>query len=602
MKTNATTALKIILLALLAVPVLCDAGQEQARVVQTVEGDDWAMPAWVKMTPNAGLISWACADGGHGEWLNRKAGDPRYNDGEVHLAGICYVKWADVNPAEDVYDWSSVDENMAKYVSKPGVGFTLWLANYSKDVLPAWLLKKPGMYVLPDGTLPAWRTDCPYQACLKKLIRALAERYKDNPKFLALEMRGLDKDWGELYYHGKLEDAKANHGFTPESFKRWCFQYIDDCAEAFPGQERKLVWLRQGGPHTPNYFHNTLNPEYEQASIDVTNYAYKKGCGRRDGGVEIWTWYTWNAELYGQRVTPEGYLEVIEDFPPLRDGRMWYTENEILQKCPYLWPDSESDRVWPILSLRTLQFRCNWVWINSNFYDGYDQRHPGFNRWFELSLGKTAKTSPDAWSWLREGYVWGYDGKWDLHTIKNFERWVFQRDVKGDGATCPDDWLDVTKWGQWIKEWYFGKKGGEYLARRTDLAHGGSKIYFRTYPEFIANGPHRVLIKVTYRDGPATSWRIEYKGAKAAADSESCATANSGAWKTVTFEVPDMCFEGTFPGGMDFRIANLGPHDLTVKFLRIIKLHPVAGPEGGAGKAAVKSDDAANPLSKNPKE
>ena len=566
---------RVLLIVLCAIAGCAPTG---ARIAQTVDGDDWSLPAWVQMTPNAGLISWATPDKGHGDWLNRMATAPRFQDGAMHLAGICYVKWADVNPAEDVYNWSPVDEAIQRYCSNPGVGFTLWLANYNREVLPAWLMAKPGMYVLADGTIPSWRTDCPYQKHLKKFLQALAAKYRDNPKFLALEMRGLDRDWGEVYYHGDLKDARDHHGFTPEAFKAWCLRYIDDALEAFPGQAHKLIWLRQGGPDSPNYFHATLFPEYRQASIDVTRYAYAKGLGRRDGGLEVWTWYTWNAELYGQRVTPDSYLETVEDFPALQDGRMWYTENEILQNCPYLWPDSESYRVWPILCLRALQFRCNWVWVDSNFYDRYDRDRPGLNRWFELSLGKTCRTSSDGWSWMREGYVWGHDGqRWDLHTVRNFERWVFQRNVPPDGNTVPEEWLDVTGWGQWIREWYFGKKGGEFHACRTDVASGNACVYFHTWRGFLAGGPHDLLVKVTYRDGPATTWQLEYSTGQDVAATPEITTAGSGKWKTVTFSVPDMHLDGRFAGGMDFRIANLGRKDLTVRFLRLVKHRTPAG-------------------------
>ena len=431
------------------------------------------------------------------------------------------------------------------------------------------------MYVLPDGTLPAWRLDCPYQQYLRQLLFALAERYRDDPRLLAVELRGLDRSWGEMYYNGNLKDAQQEHGFTPQAFETWAKRYIDDAVAAFNGQERKVIWLRQGGPHTANYFHATLNSEFQEASKAVTLNAYEKGLGRRDGGVEVWTWYTWNAELYGQRVPEDAYLEAIEDFSPLRDGRMWYTENEIVQNAPYLWPDSESERVWPIMCLRALQMRCNWVWIDSNFYERFDCQRPGLNRWFELSLGKSAQTSADAWSWLREGYVWGHDGQgWGLHTIKNFERWLFQRDVEGDGRTVNADWFNVSGYGQWISEWYFGRKGGEWHARRTDSASGQNCIYFRTSREFMADGPHDVQVKVTYLDAAPVTWRVEYASADKHLASPAVTTAASGQWRTATIGIPAMYFRGSFSGKMDFRMVAEGPGDLTVKLVRIIDSNP----------------------------
>ena len=47
-------------------------------------------------------------------------------------------------------------------------------------------------------------------------------------------------------------------------------------------------------------------------------------------------------------------------------------------------------------------------------------------------------------------------------------------------------------------------------------------------------------------------------------------------WKTTTFMLPDARFENRQKDGLDFRIHNGGQHDLTVRFVRVIKLEAPA--------------------------
>lgn len=49
---------------------------------------------------------------------------------------------------------------------------------------------------------------------------------------------------------------------------------------------------------------------------------------------------------------------------------------------------------------------------------------------------------------------------------------------------------------------------------------------------------------------------------------------NDNQWKTVTFEIKDAAFLNRQNSNMDFRIFNGGQQDLTVRFVRVIKLQP----------------------------
>ena len=214
--------------------------------------------------------------------------------------------------------------------------------------------------------------------------------------------------------------------------------------------------------------------------------------------------------------------------------------------------------------MRVLQMRRNWMNIGAKVIGDLEASNPEFLRWVEFSLGKTPQTSPDAWCWLREGYL----AKWhNYQPIKNFERWLLQRDMEPDGTTIPVEKLDISM----LKYNYASGKGYEFHARRTDQATGNRYIYFRSDPKFISGGPYKVLLKVTYLDTPKTEWCIEYTGENGVSRSESVVTTGSNEWKTVTFGIPDIRFSDAFQN-MDFRIALLGSVDVTVKLVRLIKL------------------------------
>ena len=112
-------------------------------------------------------------------------------------------------------------------------------------------------------------------------------------------------------------------------------------------------------------------------------------------------------------------------------------------------------------------------------------------------------------------------------------------------------------------------------ARRTDLAHGSACIYFGVDDRFMKGGRNAVQIKVTYLDQSKGRWWVEY-------DSEGDAYKKTtpvkgvgdGKWKTATMVVADAAFQNRQRGGMDFRIVNGGTSDLTVRFVRVVRLTP----------------------------
>ena len=80
---------------------------------------------------------------------------------------------------------------------------------------------------------------------------------------------------------------------------------------------------------------------------------------------------------------------------------------------------------------------------------------------------------------------------------------------------------------------------------------------------------------MTYLDDNNATWGIEYDAfGNVYKKTAQIVNQNSGKWKTTTFKISDAAFTNRQNGNMDFRIYNGGSQDLTVRFVRVIKLQP----------------------------
>jgi len=559
-------------------------GSRAARVTGIVAGIDRSLPSYVKLTPCCGYF-------GSGPWIAQRRKLPRFQDGQLHFAHYVHFSWREANPEEGVYNWGMIDQKIKEATAAPGSGFVFWIGAYGRYsytrykwarsekqrkrtlrdscMVPDWVIEKGKVRFLSNGAVAAWEPGCGYQKYFGKFLRALGARYKEHPKLIGVDMRGLDCRYGEWCWRDGprvLHEAETKTGLTPESLRRWGEQFINDFVEAFEGQEHKLVW-----PNADEVFIPKRGTEYDYgpASCALWKLAFAKGCGVRDGMPTVWFRYI--SPGWGCQVTDDGYLVFDETYAPLCNGAMMYSENSEYrgEKDPSFGPASMNGVRFFITTMRVLQLRRSWQWIPWRIMDQIEKQiepygGDAFVRWVEYEMGKRPETSPDAWCWLREGYRARWAG---YRPIKNFERWLLQRDVAPDGHTVPTEKIDISM----LEYNYASGKGYEFHARRTDRASGSKYIYFRAERRFVSGGPHHMLLKVTYLDGPKTIWCIEYSGKSGFERSGVVETMDSGKWKTVTFELPDMRFSGAFRRQMDFRLVLLGPADVTVKLVRLIK-------------------------------
>jgi hypothetical protein len=197
--------------------------------------------------------------------------------------------------------------------------------------------------------------------------------------------------------------------------------------------------------------------------------------------------------------------------------------------------------------------RRNFLWIESTMLD------TDLTCYLSLSLGHNVETTADAWCYLRESWPM-HDGK--PLQVKNFERWLYQRDKPGYEAK-PAAKVYVPKEMQSYAEGYYF----DYTARQTDIATGNKAIGFALDDRFLKGGPHRVAIKVTYIDQGQAKWALVYNEGKSVRE---MTTWSHGNVRTVTWILNDTDFNAK---GMDFDFEILALEgDAVIRFVRVIKL------------------------------
>ena len=540
-----------------------------AYVSAIKDGNDWSLPDHVtRVARHCGFVA-----PDQPFWQQRR-GLTRFRDGRVHFARNVAASWSELNPAEDVYVWDALDARIAQAAPSPGRGFILRIAIHGireqagargrsavpDSVIPAWVIERGKVSFLSEGTAAAWQPGCGFQDYLCEFLHALGARYKEHPRLIAAPLGGLRPGGGFSMATDPalVREAERDTGLSPKAFETWGLRFVNDWADAFAGQEHKLVL-----PSAPETYVYAIKKAYESGSQRIWRAAFERGLGSNMPTLGFWLWYV-NEPGCGTRLTKEGYLEFDDAFAPVANGAVWMVHTgDYAESGTRKFGPARFDRVrWFTTNMRMLQMRCNWLRMPPNV-SRLEAADPDFMRWVEFELGRTAADSPDAWCWLREAED---AGRKDARTVRNFERWLLQRDVEPDGLTVPAARVEIPSLPA------YGGTGYEFHARRTDKARGSSKILFRADPAFIDGGPHDVLLKVTYQDGPPTSWRVDYSGLRRHARTETVETTGTGAWKTVTFAIGDMQFAGAFAGEMDFRIFVDGRQDLTVKLVRLIKV------------------------------
>jgi len=446
--------------------------------------------------------------------------------------------WRNIEPTEGVYDWSTAKLAIEE-AAKNGFGVEFHLKGATWEINKL----KNGKWEVSDGSTPRWLG--------KKVGKVKEDQMSDTTTYQITNLdiydptyhKAYDKLLASLkqsgipqmpniaivYVHNKSK-SKGEEGNVPNGPEADVFnKRLESWADVWGEKVSKLVYVGTWG--------STLKKSYEL------------GMGQRSGFVEDYLAGINNSDLC-QGLTKEGYLTTVDEACPVLDGRAFGDENEEYAKS---WTGRFGDyesfpHRYRESMLRVLQMRRNFLWTAPFALD------PDLMSYVALSMGYTASTSVDAWVYLRESYLEG--GK----PVKNFERWITQRDRVG-AETTPVEKVTVPKaMGNRDKTKLY-----DFTARSAK-----QKMVFSLDKKFMAPGiPTDVVVKVTYKDQAGGQWALNLPSGC----SKQIVTGGSNKLLTATFACPKVVFGSSTE---DFSI-DVSTGEAVVSMVRVIK-KPVKKP------------------------
>lgn len=540
---------------------------------QTTAEDDWSLPAWVVKADNAGL----------------------YDVPSVPDAYSVLLTWRMLNPADSVYDWTLLDTVMTLNVP---VFIRIWASDTMH--CPLWLkTKHPNIPIMhndggtnsatyydlfgisPSNFYAMWDTN--FTAEFKRFLLAFkARNYLANPnvKFMYVPGGWRYNEWnlGEMVHQ---IDSLAP--ISPANFVTWFQQHLDDYADASNGYVHKMMFTGFGKVENPALYGNSANwffavNDTAQGNNILTTYAVSIGMSVREGAQEYFNsssdMYAWGAP--SQTINNINYQYIVESHPLHADTlRSIGTENEGFCDPFMLQGGVCSYYHIKMSTLKAMQLRVNWLNTRDNLV-AYDT---ALFQYARRTMNKQVYNSPDAWVALRQVHDPFfsaippnpiYNSPLWIHRVtlpyRNWEKWLYQREVLPDGRVVPVYQLSSPTVFDYYNFYAFE-------ALRTDRANGSNYIYFDVDSSFIWGGTNDVQLKITYLDNFSGTWWVEYDdaGTQPYKPSQQIVNQNDNTWKTITLTFTDAGFTGRQNAGMDFRIYNGGNNDIQVRFVRLVK-------------------------------
>ena len=133
-----------------------------------------------------------------------------HSDATIALGTTGYERfdWSELNPQEDIYDWTPIDNAVAAW-AQHGKQFAFGVMSVNTNgnlcCTPKWVFDKGAKYTMgnaPGSTkqeyyIPVW-DDPVYVAECKKFAEALAKKYDGNPNIAFIDIRNYG-NWGEMH-------------------------------------------------------------------------------------------------------------------------------------------------------------------------------------------------------------------------------------------------------------------------------------------------------------------------------------------------------------------------------------------------------------------
>jgi hypothetical protein len=510
-----------------------------------IEGWDWSLPVGVKPVPYSGMtMPWP------------KVNNKRYDLPGNEVARV-NSSWKELEPEEGKYNFEPLLKRILESVKDyDGVELhvfaSVWeIKNFpgpNTDYPPDWLeqqkksnesaprwLEKYNIAKVPGR--PRFNLTTPFQIINMDLFNS--DYHRRYLKFVkAFGESGIPQMKEVMYCY--LQFASGSRGeegmeIPIDDFKLKCLkERIKAWAEAFKGVEYKLEIVSSRGPEV--------------------DYAFSVGTGQRNGFVDMVMQDANNPKL-GQVVDENGYLTVDESILPIAENRAFGDENEEFGRgmIPRFGPWETFAHRYRESMLRTLQMRRNFLMIEPTMMN------PPLTAYVSMELGRNVKNTPDIWCYLRESVINSKNGPLP---VKNFERWLYQRDSEGH-KTFPTAKVFLSD----SMQFYHKDHKYDYTARSTNQAIGNTSIGFAVDDRFLYGGPNKVAVKITYHDQGKSQWALVYNHGK---NQRNVICQDCGLVRTVTFFLDDVVFDAR-ELDYDFEIKAI-KGDAIIKLVRIIKL------------------------------
>jgi hypothetical protein len=560
------------LLAATAIAAVASLGESAgqgppATATSNISGYDWRLPGGLTPAGNSGFYHEYAEPGSR---IDARSID---------------VTWRQIEPREDAFDTgarsSPIYPHWAKFAPlrrQLADERRFWLRLFASDVhwAPRWLASACQYRTVgPDETehklhVPIW------DPCVwSKLRRAwrwllLEQDVRNDPRLVMVYVPG---GFAYVEFDYDVINSAMRKGLTFAAYKAWHEQMVRDLIAIMNGENDdpsddrayKLVYTGEDYPYS----------DFGDRVAFFARDAVAAGMGIRNGITEVFNHHLGEAPAYGSHIGDDGHLHTDESWPLLADRRrVTGSENECYTTCGLHSKDPAYALV--TSNLKALQLRVNWLYtLPEDRYGGHKLR--SHFAWVRQELGRHVEDAPDAWVALRDGE----DRYWldRLHEgdpvrrwhgfpfVRNYERWIVQRDAGPDGFPRRGTLLhrnDPSK-----------DNGRSYETLRTNLATGDPRIYLDVDDRFLgaaANAP--VDVKVTYRDFARRSWRLLFRGAGGqtlATPLVRGRTRGRGALRTVTFRLTAPGFDNGLAGGTDIALEAVRGN-LEASFVRVVKL------------------------------
>ncbi len=529
--------------------------QEWRRSPDVIDGFDWSLPTGAKAHPNSSI----------------QFRPQNLDSFPGNLSRHLNVTWRELEPREGEFHFEILDEKLKGILKSGASKVTLRLTGAAKT---ADFFDAQGNRIPHDQLDRNQRRELGWSHTAPTWLEALDIPTSSAEPQLGYEGRIVNYEIFHPAYHERYLRmlralAKTEFLQRPEVSVIYIHTSSSTPGEEGPGPspgnpaypkmlERMETWAKAVGPDAKKLVLTGGHP-------DLLKAAYEMNIGVRAGYVERYLLHTDDPAM-GQFIDADGYLTVDESHPLIAKGLASGDENE-----EYVFTgNTHVQRFGPIpswphryleSSLRVLQMRRTFLWEQN----GGHSINPPLTAYVGLSLGHTVNSSPDAWCYLRESTVKeGNRWKGKPIPVKNFERWLHQRDSPGFETTAVKR-VDIPT----PKESFIYNKA--YVEGQTHdfVARQGKRFGFTIDDRFLPNPRDPAVVKITFYD--EAPWKLVYQSPQGEVALKA-PFKGDGALRTVTFFLADALLHQS-DKVHDFEIHALN-EPATIRFVRLIRRPP----------------------------